>query len=184
MKRIATTFLLSAAFILLICSNAAAIPCTSGGVLGSIDCQDGTTNNDFVSDPLTVNTENFFGFNDWAYLQKQDLPSPLETNIDVGLVVTPTTPSATGTWSFDSIVWDIYEDVMIVLKAGPAFSGYRLDFNTEPTAGTWDTGGRDLSHLTLYARGDSHSVPEPATFFLLGTGLVGLVRFKKSFHKK
>ena len=182
MKRIATTVLFSAGFVLLISNTAAAIPCGLGGVSGSIACQDGIANNDFVSDPLAVNTENFFGFNDWVYLQKQDLPSPLETNIDVGLVVTPTTASDTGEWSFSSIVWDIYEDAMIVLKAGPAFSGYRLDFNTEPTSGTWDTGGRDLSHLTLYARGDSHSVPEPATFFLFGAGLVGLVRFKKTFQ--
>jgi hypothetical protein len=130
-----------------------------------------------------VNTDNFFGFNDWVYLQKQNLPSPLETNIDVGLAVTPTTASATGTWSFNSSAWDIFDDIMIVLKAGPAFSGYLLDNIAQPSIGTWDTGGKSLSHLTLYARGDSHSIPEPSTIFLLGAGFIGLVRFKKSFQK-
>ena len=153
-----------------------AVPCSQGSVSGSVSCQDGTANNDFLTNPLEVNVETFFGFNDWVFLQKQNTPGILETGIDVGLVVAPTTGTQTGTWEFGNAVWPNYEDVMIVLKTGnnqPVFfSGYLLDNVLMPTAGTWDTGDKDLSHLTLYARGAA-SGPEPTTAALLLLGLIG-----------
>lgn len=164
-----------------------AIPCSAGSVTPpnpSAQCQDGLDNNDFVSNPLTVNTENFFTFNDWVYLEKQNADGgPLETMVDVGWTVmpTPTWPSDTGTWAFDASVWDTYEDVMIVLKSGnnsgTFFSGYLLDNVAMDIAGFWDTGDKDISHLSIYARGDSDgpsggTIPEPATTALIAAGLL------------
>ena len=156
-----------------------AIPCGVGGVTGSVDCQDGIDNNDKVSDPLTVNTELFFGFPDWMYLSKQETPGALEEPADIDLVVGPLPlgdDMDTGTWAFNPDVWNTYSDIMIVLKSGKHktddgdifFSGYLL--GNLASSGDWDTGGKGLSHLSVYGR----SVPEPATLLLLGTGLVAL----------
>tara|TARA_R110002095_G_scaffold95002_1_gene82971 strand:+ start:145 stop:750 length:606 start_codon:yes stop_codon:yes gene_type:complete len=169
----------SLAFVLAILSTSVlAIPCSSGGVSGSVDCHTVFNDNDFPA-PDTVNDEMFFGFDDWEYLSKQDTPGSLFEPVDVDWTVSPTTGTQTGDWSFNSSVWDDYEDVMIVLKAGNDFSGYLLDNVSDPTAGTWDTGQKEISHLTLYARGtgggpSGGSVPEPASLGLVALGLAGL----------
>lgn len=195
-KKIQSLFQFTAAVVLALAAvGAQAIPCSAGSVTPpspSAPCQDGIDNNDFVSNPLTVNTENFFGFNDWVYLEKQNADGgALETNIDVGWTVMPTGgnwPSDTGSWSFNASTWDTYEDVMIVLKSGnnngTFFSGYLLDNVAMDIAGFWDTGDKDISHLSIYARGDGDgpsggTVPEPATLGLIATGLLLGARRKR-----
>ena len=44
------------------------VPCGHGGVSGSVGCQDGSDKNDQVPGGVagTVNTEIFFGYDDWA----------------------------------------------------------------------------------------------------------------------
>ncbi len=175
------------AFLLFGTVNAAlAIPCDSGDVSGSTSCQDGIGSNDFPA-PDTVNAQNFFGFNDWLYLSKFDADTgALEQPIDVDWDVQPDDSWAddSGTWSFNPVVWDFFDDIMIVVKSGnndlTYFSGYLLDNTIQPTFGTWATGDKDVSHLTLYGRGAA-PVPEPATVLLFGLGVTGfaLVARKK-----
>lgn len=171
--------------------NAFAVPCSLGSVSGSVKCQDGLANNDQFN-PLTVNTEKFFGYDDWIWLEKDD-EGTKETNFNAEWTVTPDGgwASDTGEWSFSSLVWTTFEDVMIVVKNGnntdndieTYFSGYLLDNVLQPTSGTWDTGDKDLSHLTLYARGET-PIPEPGTLLLLGTGLMGVAALgRKKFRK-
>ena len=185
-------FTVATALLFCLQNIAFAIPCGSGGVSGSSACQDGADNNDFPA-PGTVNSEVFFGFDDWEYLNKYDVDEDkYDQGSAYGWTVGLGTPT-TGTWSFDPSVWVDFSDVMIVLKNGGNempdtsdkifFSGYLL--NDGVTSGTWDSGAKALSHATLYARGGgSEPVPEPATMLLFGTGLVGLVGFRVRKKKK
>ncbi|MCP4627669.1 MAG: PEP-CTERM sorting domain-containing protein [bacterium] len=185
MKKVMFSFLVGSILFLCMSNLVFAVPCTIGSVSGSVGCQDGTANNDKLS-PLQVNLENFFGNADWIFLQKQDIGGSLETDINVNWTVTPPTPSPTGEWSFSPGLWSNYEDAMIVVKAGPQFSGYLLDNTLKPTSGDWDTGDKDLSHLTLYARGQGPPIqgppiPEPTTILLTGLGILllgGITRWK------
>jgi len=89
-----------------------------------------------------------------------------------------------GTWSTDTVI------SFYVVKAANAFALYGID----PAAdeGTWSTydlwirdlggrGGLTISHITGY---NPQGVPEPATMFLLGTGLIGLVGLCRQKMKK
>ena len=82
----------------------------------------------------------------------------------------------------------------ISYKAGKKY----VFFSVDELDGTWDTellGGKEISHITLWtgdgtitypSGGDGGAqVPEPATIFLLGSGLLGLFgfRFRKKFWK-
>lgn len=188
--------LISSVFLgLVVISSAQAIPCltpASDGVSDATACVNGSGNNDFVSNPLAVNTQMLHGHNDWVYLQKQNFVGALETNIDVDFVATSDNGGAdsSGEWSFASAVWDLYEDVMIVLKTGNTgppqnifWAAYLLDNSVEPNSGDWSTGdgitngsGKDISHITLYARGtpSDMDMPEPSTALLLLLVLGGL----------
>ena len=78
----------------------------------------------------------------------------------------------------------------ISYKAG----GEYVFFSVDELGGTWDTallGGKGISHITLWTGdgnisippGGGAQVPEPATIFLLGSGLLGLFGYRKKFWK-
>ena len=141
---------------------------------GADDCAGPIKGNDSES---LVNFLALFGYDDWVYLQKENTPGDLETNIDVGLNVTPDGGASSGSWSVDPGALNVYDMIMIVLKTGNLFVAYLYeDPNEDPIdGGKWDTRdlkNKDLSHLSLYAR-----VSEPSTMLLLGAGLIGLAGF-------
>jgi len=183
MKRV---FVLVAVLVLM--SNVAhAVPCGVGrGIYDAADnplfteCQNGPGQNDSVD---VFNDNSFFGFDDWEKLTRQETPGALEEPVDIDLVVAPLGGAPDGTWSFDPDTWDIYGNIAIVLKDGKAtddvyWSAYLLE--TGVSSGLWEFDGqKNLSHFTVYGRGDPTPSPEPGTMLLLGSGLIGLAAFRR-----
>ncbi|MCG3115401.1 MAG: PEP-CTERM sorting domain-containing protein [Candidatus Manganitrophus sp. SA1] len=184
-KNILTTTLMTAISLgitlLSVPGTASALPCSIGYVDGSANginngsyaCQNGAVgdNNDDASD-----LPGFFGLTGWEHLQQEDTPGGLITTVDIGLQVSPDNNAPNGTWQFNDSVWDNYSDIVIVLKDGRTpeniyWSAYQV--TSGDTSGDWDTGGRGLSHLTVYGIREEQ-VPEPTSLALLGIGLASL----------
>jgi hypothetical protein len=161
--------------------NAIALPCNIGYVDGSPNginngsyaCRNGAANdnNNSASD-----LNGFFGLTGWELLQKEDTPGGLSTAVDIGLEVSPDNNAPVGTWEFNDSVWDSYSDILIVIKGGRHegnvyWSAYEV--TSGDTSGDWNTGGRGLSHLTVYGIREEQ-VPEPTSLALLGMGLASL----------
>lgn len=162
-------------------ANAGTIDClssTAAKVSNSQACELSTSaTQDFLHNPLTVNQEVFFGYNDWSFISKDDDPANAQS----------------GNWSLDESVWDFYTSVMLIFKsgAGTTLVGYLV--NDGAIAGSWSSpfsapqftgpgmldkkgkpkAPKDVSHISAYGRGVA-SVPEASGLVLLVFGLIGL----------
>jgi hypothetical protein len=170
--------------------QALAVPatCQSLGIQNNVSpnagCQIGLTNNDTIAPPpLQVNADQMFGYNDWIFGEKG---FDSDQNIDVGLQIFGTAMS--GAWLIDDSIWDVYSDVMIVLKGGNAqtpgkYVGYLLadgqDWGTYLSPFMNGSRRTAISHISIYLRGGANAVAEPATLALIGIGLVGIAYLRR-----
>jgi PEP-CTERM motif len=170
--------------------QALAVPatCQSLGIQNNISdnngCQLGTTNNDTLGTSYQVNADHMFGFTDWIFGEKAFESGQ---SIDVGFGTFGSKQS--GFWYLDDDVWDVYSNVMLVIKGGNgdtlpnSYVGYLLekgqDWGTYLSPFMNGRNRKDISHISVYLRGAGNAVPEPTTLALIGIGLVGLAYIRR-----
>jgi hypothetical protein len=160
----------------------------SGKVGPNIGCQTGSIANDKLN-PLQVNLDNMFAFDDWLLAEKHEWNSGWSTDkekLDIGLKLTG--DAIGGGWSINNI-WANISSLMLVVKGGngqvpDAYVGYLIapgatsgglatPFSKTNAKGKLSLGG--VSHVSAYYRLASlatTAVPEPGTIVLLGAGLL------------
>lgn len=170
---------LSLAGLLAVNTQAAVIDCppaTLAMVSNTSACQySDTEDQDFLTDPMTVNTEGFFGASDWSYISKT------EYNDNQG---------QSGTWAIHTSQWSLFDEIMLIFKSGNGTTLVGYLANSGATSGSWDSpfgdplfsfnNAKDVSHLTYYGRGTPSEIPEPSLLVLLmlGLGSVALGRLR------
>ena len=160
-------------------AQAVQLTCSGGGsnfTLGdAVDCQDGDDNNDPYPGDLTA-----FGVT-WTAIDKDEAADLTGGNDpDTGELESLFHWTAgpdedpndvrSGDWFLDDAIWNTYDRLVIVLKAGNGFATFELEFGD--LTGDWIT-EQGLSHASLYGIIGDGTVAEPGTLGLLGLGLLG-----------
>lgn len=121
------------------------------------------------NDTNTITTSsNFFNMTGWTLADKND--DVTSGNQNLTFATAPVNGAVSGTWSISNP--DNYTSVFMTLKAGNSFAAFLLDAATF-MSGTWSS-TRDLSHASIYYRGQPAPIPLPASGVLLLAGLAGL----------
>ncbi len=114
-------------------ANAVMLSCSGGGgtfQLGdAVECQDGDDNND----PYPNNLDAFGA--SFAAIDKDESPDDVDGNDpDTGQLESlfhwtgePAGDARSGEWFLDATLWDLFDRLVIVLKAGNGFASFELE---------------------------------------------------------
>ncbi|HKY20068.1 MAG TPA: PEP-CTERM sorting domain-containing protein [Vicinamibacterales bacterium] len=129
----------------------------------------------FASDEGNLNDDEFAPT--WTLVDKDQDPD-FAGVCESCLVITGVGTTG-GTWTISSAAWVGQTSLLLGFKSGagqlnPDWAVFQLTGGA--LTGTWSISGQQsLSHASLFSQG-TPVVPEPASLFLLGTGLLGLTR--------
>lgn len=152
----------------------------TSNVTNTSACQYSTINNDSEA---AVNSEAFFGHNDWVFDAKDDDLNGVNAGDNTfGLVLTG--GNVSGSWdltSLSSIPAGV--EIMLVFKGGNANPSRVVAYLLTSVSGLYDSpfyndvlglSQKTISHVSLYVRGDVPEIPIPGAIWLMGAGLAGL----------
>ncbi len=119
-----------------------------------------------------------FGMTGWVLSDKNDGP---DGDGVISFTTAPANGDKSGSWAIDTLAG--LDNIVITLKAANGFGAFLLDLTvSDPLSGTWSS-GKDLSHASIYYKGEPTKVPEPSTLALIGLGLVGIGIARRRVHK-
>jgi hypothetical protein len=154
----------------------------AGGITPSLDCVQITdVSND--SEAVMNTPPGAFGLTDWTLIGRDNSDTP---DSDAGeYAIFPDANTITGTFTIDAGVYDTYESLALVLKAGASaqpcgIAGYLLPDGT--TSGSYSspfrcpagTAVQDISHMTLYGSVSEVPLPAAAPLLIGGLSILGL----------
>lgn len=177
-----------------------ATTCSTEDLTSSVACEGAFDGND-----SNQNLDGLFPAGSWSELFKIDLDDNEISDSGNGLEITLSNlndpdDATSGEWAVTSGGFDPLKQYMFVLKGGPTFAAYLMNFPAQPiteTSGIWDTSGiftggqspapgPGLSHFTVYNRlagdGVNGEIPLPAGIWLLlgGLGVVGALARRRA----
>ncbi len=201
------TLLSACAFAAITISSSAihAAPCSAyvaNSVTNTAGCELGSISQDFLLDPLQVNVDAIFGYNDWNFIARDNAPEgggfgtseSGDTGVNTDLTLVGGTTGA-GTWAIAEALFETYGNLLLVFKGGNGqviepgeYVSYLLDgsffsgnYIRSPFINSNNSNQTGISHISLYGQGEPDDgddgpspVPLPAGGVLLLTGLAGL----------
>jgi hypothetical protein len=147
----------------------------------------------YAFDSGNMNDDEFDGSSPaWILIDKDESPdSAAGSCLDESCLTVTGLGATGGTFSIASGLWGAYNELLIGFKVGTA-NGQGIDpdwaafiLSGGITDGTWSvTHNNGLSHASLWGRfnpdRDVTAVPEPASLFLLGSGLLVAARRRRA----